>query len=212
MKHLIFFAFFLVLFAACQQEKIVKPDTGSKIVINSLITTDSLLNVHLAKSDNLNVYSDSTNPITTGLVNAKVYFYQYNTFIDSLHYVYPNWPFMWDDNVYYPCNYISSTVYPLSGKEYKIIVKAPSLPDATASTTIPGLVKIEQVDTSRIITATDTTNSLNISLVCNIEFTDPANVANYYLFYIFKRPEYTTTNLIFDCHPLLKKNSFALMD
>ncbi|MCE5346381.1 MAG: DUF4249 domain-containing protein [Bacteroidales bacterium] len=161
------------MFIACQDDLNI-PDTGRKIVINGLITTDSLLNVFINRSvfitTNSNIYMSD-------LDNAEVCFYQNNAFIDSLHHfykVFDGW------HVFHPGNYWSKSVFPLPGEEYKIVVKVPGLPDATATTTIPNLVKIERIDTSRIILASG--NGPDFRMRYNIEFTDPANETNYYLF------------------------------
>ena len=37
--------FIVLLLASCQNEEIKVPDTGRKIVINGIITTDSLINL-----------------------------------------------------------------------------------------------------------------------------------------------------------------------
>ena len=49
MKHIILPIIPLLLFISCNDELGI-PDTGRKIVINGLITTDSLLNVSIGKS------------------------------------------------------------------------------------------------------------------------------------------------------------------
>jgi hypothetical protein len=73
------------------------------------------------------------------------------------------------------------------GKEYKVIVKVPGSQEASSITTIPDLVRIEHVDTSRIILSNvPYVSPTNLGLKCNIEFTDPANETNYYLFNIYK--------------------------
>ena len=57
------------------------------------------------------------------------------------------------DNLYQNGNYVSRNLLPITGKEYKVIAKVPGMPEASSITTIPDLVRIEHVDTSRIIGA-----------------------------------------------------------
>ena len=169
------------------------PDTGRKIVINGFITNDSLLSVGISRSayinDN-NLYADT---IFKPLYNADVWIYQNSTLIDSLYYGLDS------DTWFHFGNYRSKSVIPLPGKEYKIVVKAPGLPDATATTIVPDLVRIEHVDSTRFITS-DPNIPWKVNMKFNIEFTDPGNVTNYYLFNIWRTPcTYTFANLIFNC-------------
>jgi hypothetical protein len=176
MKHLLLYSLFLLLVCACQKENVEIPDTGRKLVINGLITTDSLLNVRISNSYYIK------DPMMGWAIfpefdSADVRFYRNNIFLDSLHYSI-------QDNRYdiYPTsNYKPDKIYPLPGNEYKINVKRPGFPDATATTKIPRLVRIERVDTSRI----DVSGS-NFIMNCKIEFTDPPGEKNYYLFNIIK--------------------------
>ena len=184
MKKIAFCCFSLFLISACQRDKIDIQDTGRKIVINGLITSDSLLNVRLSKSFYYNsnqayVGSDSLN-------NARVFFYSNNTCIDSLHLVSDYRPT--DMDFFYHSNYWSDRTLPLPGKEYKIVVKAPGYPDATASITVPNLVKLEKLDTSRILVAPDPNfpDLSNIRFKCQISFSDPSYETNYYLISVSK--------------------------
>ena len=180
MKYLFYFSL-LILLSACQQAITGAPDTGRKIVINGLITTNSLFNVRIDESDSLTEFDEY--PIAPNSV--KIYVYQNNIYIDSL-YSFPNDP-TW--SIISPGNYWSKSVVPIAGKEYKIVAKAPGLPDATATTTIPNMVRIESVDTSRIAGINkNPSNPLGIAMGCNIEFDDPANEANYYMLFVERRP------------------------
>jgi len=61
------------------------PDSGRNIVINGLITTDTLLNVRLSKSAYVTDLNASL--CTLDILNdANVYFYQNSIIIDSLYY------------------------------------------------------------------------------------------------------------------------------
>jgi len=180
MKYIMLIVQCLILFAACQQEQIELPDTGRKIVINGLISTDSLLSVFVNKSVYISEYDF---PMGKDLENAKVYIYQNNICIDSLSHNWRPWDIF---SKYFPGNYWSKSVIPLPGNEYKIVAKVAGLPDATASTKIPDIVWIEHVDTMRLVLGSDTgyhnTSERFEHMICKIEFTDPKNETNYYLF------------------------------
>jgi hypothetical protein len=192
MKHFLFISFFLTFFYACQKENVEIPDTGRKIVINGLITTDSLINVRISGSEyyTSNPWLHESPPFTGAIVN----FYNNNTCIDSLYYSTHNISKYGD--VYYTGNYLSESVSPLPGKEYKITVSKSGFPDATASITIPRLVNIERVDTSRIESLRH-----DYAMKCKLEFTDPPSERNYYLLNIVRvsMNPFIKEYLTFDC-------------
>ena len=68
------------------------------------------------------------------------------------------------------------------------MAKAPGLPDATAITTIPNMVRIESVDTMRVVVPKTDIIPSGIQMLFNIEFDDPANEANYYMLFVDRRP------------------------
>ncbi|TAL75074.1 MAG: DUF4249 family protein, partial [Bacteroidetes bacterium] len=200
MKHYILSGFFLILFTACQKENINIPNTGRRIVINGLITTDSVLNVRISKSAYITDLSTSVDDSLSSVDNAKVLVYQNSTCVDSLYYGFKNSS---DDDLvstYRYSNYWSRSVSPLQGNEYEIVVKAPDLPDATAITQVPNLVRIESVDTSRILLSSDTLGPSDVRMICKIGFTDPGNEKNYYLFNICQIPNNNSSsiNIVFD--------------
>jgi len=183
MKSLVLFTISLILFAACKQDKIVIPDTGRKLSINGLITTDSFFDVRI---DETSLLRDST---YQSMTNAKVSIYQNNKYIDSLS-SFPNDPH--NGGTFVLGNYRSYNIFPVAGNEYKIVVNAEGLAVASASTKIPNEVKIHLVDTSRIVypSIIPNENMTNVSMMCNIEFTDPANETNYYMFMLDRYPKY----------------------
>lgn len=184
MKYITLIALCSILLTSCQHE-IVLPDTGRKIVINGFIATDSLLNVFVNKS----VYASTFDfPYGKDLDNAKVYIYQNDICIDSLNHEWrSSYSFTSNSSsIYYPGNYWSKRLIPLPGNEYKIVAKVPGLPDATASTKIPDIVRIERIDTTRIVIDPATGNYSFKRLICKIEFTDPKDETNYYLFNVGK--------------------------
>jgi len=182
-KIIVLCVFSLILTSQCKRDKLDIPDTGRKIVINGLITTDSLLNVRISKSyyynSDLPFFIDSDN-----INNVKVLFYSENGLIDSLVPKYhPN-----DRYFFYQSNYWSKKVFPQAGKEYQIVVKAPGYPNATANIVVPNLVKIENLDTSRFIVPPDPYYPYlsNVRFKCMVTFTDPPNDLNYYLIRVSK--------------------------
>ncbi len=221
-KYLVFFAFCIQLYTACQPENISMPDMGRKIVINGLMTTDSLLSVFVNKSAYV---SDTDNVFRTDLNNAKAYIYENNICIDSLYHTWSQGYNQYEGTIQYggsnlyiygQGNYWSKSVKPLPGHEYKIVVKAPGSPDAAASTRIPNMVRIEHIDTITALKIPqtligggyndgvlhlDTINTLYKIMKCNIEFTDPGNETNYYLFNICsgQQPKESSRYLTFVC-------------
>src|SRR3989339_78112 len=179
-NYLILFTLFIILFTACQNEYMDIPDTGRKIVINGLITTDTLLNVNITKSTYISEVSGTASLSRYDIDSAEVYFYQNNILIDSLHHDHYDSHEIF--NVFYYGNYWSRSLYPLPGKEYKVVVKKPSLPDASAITTIPEQVRIERVDTSWVILSPGEYYVSDVGLKLKIEFSDPVYRTNYYLF------------------------------
>jgi hypothetical protein len=205
MKYLFLFILFLAMIPACKQDNLVLPDTGRKIVINGFISSDSLLNVRISRSAYISETGPAADTNLSSLYNAQVYIYQNTTKIDSLYYkrlINPNGSSSFGSNTWFHFgNYKSKNVFPLPGSEYKIVVKAPGLPDASASTTIPNLVKIDSVDSSRFITSEYPDMPYKVCMKFDIKFTDPGNETNYYLFNIWKTPSIDITrNLLFYCN------------
>jgi hypothetical protein len=185
--HFMLFAIYLLLQTACQPEQISLPDTGRKIVLNGLINSDSLICVSVSKS----IYVSDSDMVGKDLDNAKVYLYQDGLLIDSLKHDFKvNY---W--NIF--GNYSSKKVKPVPGKEYRIVAKVPGLPDVSATAILPNPVKIEKVDTTairfvtyRVIIDGKEYISYEDALKCNIQFSDPLDETNYYLFEVFYKISY----------------------
>ena len=145
MKPEILYVLLLLSILSCQKEFEV-PDTGRKLVINGLITTNNTLGISITKSLYI---SDSTMLGTDTISNAQVYLYENSNFVDSLINV-SNWP-VWPVYMSYlqiPVNYKISNFKPSAGNFYQVYVKAQGFPDAYATTRIPNIVEIEHLDTS----------------------------------------------------------------
>lgn len=195
----------------CKQDWNDIPDTGRKIVINGLITTDSLLNVQICKSFSLNEISGNGISLFD-LDSVDVQFYENNTPIDSLYHVSFYSFDIW--YVFNAGNYRSRRLFPQPDKQYKIIARSRNLPDASAITIIPNQVQIINVDTSRIILAPGSYININDGTMCKIEFNDPPEEQNFYLLDIREmvNKDYASpnNNLEFSCQdPIIEENLFS---
>jgi hypothetical protein len=202
MRYFSIFFLFLITFTGCQKVKTDIPDTGRKIVINGLISSDSLLNIGVRKSSFIidNIYSQTG---TYDLDSAIVSIYQSGSRVDSLYHSDSRLDISTLEIFKYG-NYWSKRIFPIPGQKYEIVVKANGMPDATAITTIPDMVRIEHVDSSRKYQTIYPYPFYlsNVSMIFNIEFTDPVYETNYYLLNVCKVPNYSTpwsTNIGFGC-------------
>ncbi len=185
MKYFIPIIFLLLLYYGCR-DSVEIPDTGRKIVINGLLTNDSLLSVRIGTSSYILENESGTSEREQDLKEAEVKIYQNGHSVDSLYHTYVDFYDSW--NVFVPGNYRSRKFVPKEGNEYLITVNAPGLPEATAHTKIPEIVKIESIDTIHIILPPGEFVFLNTGLSCKIRFTDPLNITNHYLFSVNKEP------------------------
>jgi hypothetical protein len=191
---------------ACQ-EKLNIPDTGRKTVITGLITTDTLLNVRISQSCYISDYY--INKFSENQNKAIVLMYCNGILIDSLAYLETRYDPLFS---YSLGNYWSKNVKPEPGKEYRIDVKMPGLPQAGATTKIPEKVVIEHVDTSHVILAPGSFVESNKGLLCKIGFRDPKGVSNYYLLDIRRKPiglNYVTGNEYFNSQDPILEEKFT---
>ena len=147
---------FIILYSC---EKIIDiniSDKDKKIVINSIISTDSLVKVNVSKS--LNILDDQN---AIFLNDAVVNLYEDGNFIEQL-------PL--DSNG----TYKSKNFYPLVNKKYKIEVSCNGLTSVSAENKIPQKVPIISIDTVSV--QTDINNAIEFTM----KFTDPVNDTNYY--------------------------------
>jgi hypothetical protein len=194
----LFYIALITVLVSCRKDEITVPDTGRKIVVNALITTDSLININLSQSLFI---TDSALAEENLLKNAKAFLFENGTFTDSLQY--SEIPYInLGADIYVPSNYRSKKIYPVSGEEYEIRVSSPGMPDASAMIRIPEPVRIDKVDTSVVkLAGTFESWESNIRVLCDIEFTDPANEKNYYLLYVYRVPAFSSAsnNMVFSC-------------
>jgi hypothetical protein len=175
----IFILLALVFISACKPELIEPSGSSHGIVINGLLSTDSLLSVNLSNSMYI---TDSALLFTNYISNASAYIIENGIIIDTMQYLK-----LWGSA--FGSNYFARKVYPLPGHRYKILVKAAGMPDATAETYIPDIVQINKVDTTLITLKPgeyDEVFDSKFRLKCDIVFSDPANEKNFYLFYVYR--------------------------
>lgn len=191
MKHFIVSAILMLLFTGCNKLKLDIPDTGRKIVINGLITTDELLNIRVSKSDYLIDSLHYGDPELEDLGHAAVKIYSDENYIDLLNYKIGGIEdFAWA--LFLRGNYYSTTLTPSPGTEYNVKVSYPGLPSASAHTIIPNRVDIEKTDTGRVLLEPGSFYEYNLGLKFKISFTDPANEHNYYFIKALMNTYYDT--------------------
>jgi hypothetical protein len=150
----------IFLFAACQKEVEVKlPESSYKLVLNSILSSDSVVKVLVSRSKKL--YVDDVANLKIN--NAVVSLYEDNDFIEILP--------RFEDGVYKSLNF-----KPQIGKEYKVIVRAPGYTDAVAKETI-----IQQAEINNI-TFQDSALILEQQMMAKVSFdiVDVPGTKNYY--------------------------------
>ena len=152
--------FMLLFLSSCEKEIEMKiSDQPPRLVINSIINPDSLFIVNVS----------STWPILESkgnsyLNNACVKVYNQDIFLEQL-------PLF--DMAYY----ISKSLKPQTGIDYKIEVTCDGYNKATAHLTIPPPVKITNINIVK---------SISSQYDAEMEFTDPGNEKNYYMISILQ--------------------------
>lgn len=157
---LLFISLWLFLIYSC--EKIIDidiPDRERKIVLNSLITPDSLVEIHLSESESILKAGLSMDIIE----NATVQLYENNSFATLLLYTGEG------------C-YVSSDFYPREENQYSVEVSVPGKDPVSSSVLIPDPVKIISIDTNVVII-----DEMGVELQVRLKFVDPKEVDNYYI-------------------------------
>jgi len=148
------------LFLIYSCEKIIDiPDRERKIGLNSLITPDSLVEIHLSESESILKAGLSMDIIE----NATVQLYENNSFAALLLYTGEG------------C-YVLSDFYPREENQYRIEVSVPGKEPVSSSVLIPDPVKIISIDTN-IISSNEEWAELHVRL----KFVDPKEIDNYYI-------------------------------
>jgi hypothetical protein len=222
MKNLLVLIFFLACIIGCQKLKMDIPDSGRKLAINGIIASDEFLNLRITESQYITNFESENDFSIYDLRGAEVLFFQKDVRVDSLQHV-PGedvGQFMEWWHIFSNSNYRSKSIMPGPGEEYKVVVKFSGLPDASATTVIPDLVKIESVDTSRITLAPGTYYESSLGLRCKINFSDPGNQSNFYLFRGYFNTYYQwesgatyhqSQNLVFTSEdPIIEENIYGV--
>ncbi|MBK0404832.1 DUF4249 domain-containing protein [Adhaeribacter sp. BT258] len=138
------------------------PPHESKLVVNCLLTPDSLVTVRVYKT-----LGPLDRKESVAVSNAKVVLLENSVVVDTL-------PFFSNP---YESYYRSKHFTPQANKNYTLIVKAPGFPDAQASCTIPGKVPIQKASIRDSAGLDDGGQYFSRLL---ITFQDPGHVQNFY--------------------------------
>ncbi|MBI9058578.1 MAG: DUF4249 domain-containing protein [Labilibaculum sp.] len=162
------------------------PDEESKVVINSLLGSDSLLRVHITNSSILN-----TNNIN--VENAKVQIKENNTVLKQLINTENGW-------------YTLENTYLKSNNTYQIEISHPNFETCTAETEVPEKVLIKQINYQKKYA-----NQLDFTIV----FQNDPSQENYYMILLKGKQdnklsdiEYNSDDIIFNGN--LSINSIGL--
>ena len=175
MKKSIYLVIITISLLIISCEKIIDidiEDKDKKIVVNGILSTDSLVKVNISKS--LSILDDKD---VHFINDAIVTLYENDNFIEQLSSL---------DKGYYS----TISFKPTLEKRYKVTVEASGLKSVNAENTIPNTIKINKIDTTTT-QLSDETGYSEEKLECSINFTDPQNENNYY--YVFAKA-YIPTN------------------
>ena len=160
LNRMVFVFLIFVFVASCQKEVEVKiPDSKYKIVLNSIMSEDSLFTVSVTRTKKL--YADDNKILS--ISNATVSIYENGNFIENLKHI--------ENDVY------KSTFFkPKNGNTYKVVVKANGFDEASAEE-----VLIKQANISNI-TFKDSALVKENETYAKVSFDidDPSVVKNYY--------------------------------
>jgi len=177
MKKLLYiFSISIILFSCSEPIDLVVNEKDKKIVLNSIIVSDSIIRVHLSKSLGI-LEPDSS---TSYIEGAQIELYENDIFMENL--------------VYDTSGYYISTIFPELNNTYKLIANYDNLQEIEAQTSIPNAVPIsnliydigyfswvEQWYDSVNEVFFDTTLYQIDSIAISITINDPVNEDNYYL-------------------------------
>ncbi len=162
MKNIIILIIIALTISACEKIVDIKIDEKEKqIVANGILTPDSLIKIQVSKS--LSILEDEK--YLQYLNSAEVKLYADGVFVENMA---PS-----KDGIF-----ISSDTTDIA-KTYSFDISYDKLQSIHAETKIPDLVEIASIDTAVIQDGSDGYMQTFIDLTVN--FSDPANVQNYYL-------------------------------
>jgi len=149
-------------------EKVIDIDIDEispMIVLNSVITPDSTIEVSLSRTRHilddaaLNTLKGATVTISDTLGNSEVLI-------------------IGEDEIYR-----TTALNPQSGMKYTVRATVPDYYDVEATTTVPDIIPIAAIDTFTTISGDYWSNEFNVSFL----FDDPPGVANYYMVSVVAR-------------------------
>ncbi len=151
-----------VTFSGCV--KILTDDLKAektKLVINSVISPDSVFTVNVSKT--ANIFDEETLDNLPFINDAEVKVFENGNFLFNLDS---------KDNGYYRKDY-----YPLPGKKYTVEVYHKDFDPVTSGAVIPGVVKVKKFDTISLEQIDQYTSALKSGFL----FDDPPGEDNYYM-------------------------------
>lgn len=173
MKKIIILSLAIIsVISACRKKLDIDiPEADKNIVVNGIITPDSLIKINISKSQN-----SLDNGKIPYLETATVKLYEDDEFIEELSHTTSG-------------NYIS-TINPEINKKYKINVDYENLKSVNAKIELINSVEIISIDTSKVV-STEDYGGENSKFFLKIKFDDNANEENYYFISLtISVPEY----------------------
>lgn len=175
MKHIkysIFIIFLTIILGSCTEEtNIFFGETPKKLIVNSIIGTDSLFKVQVYLNKNVTDPAPFVKP-----ENAIVKIYENDQYIETL-------PYMNDGK------YKSETFIPKEDNKYTVEVEVPNYPTAKAEIVIPKSVKIKSYEITTAQVGDMEGKRIELTL------TDPIGSENYYYVEINRVDAFTLQHL-----------------
>lgn len=158
------------------------PSDELKVVINSIINTDSMILVNLSKS--IGILDTNSLPY---IHNAQINLFENNTHLGSMSH---------EGNGFYSLN----SLKPKPGAEYRVTVNAPEETELTATCIIPQPVPVLSVDTVLRLQDHDSYyKSYSYDIILNVQ--DPPGISNYYELILFQKTMYAHMDTTYSVNP-----------
>ena len=163
LKKFTFLLFYIISLTGCV--KVINDDLQSeetKLVINSVISPDSVFTVNVSKTSN--IFDDESLNNLPFINDAEVKVYEDGDFLFNLDF---------DEHGYYFRDY-----YPETGKKYTVEVLQKDYKTISSTTVIPEAVKVKSFDT---ITEEWSDEYQAYYLSTSFKYDDPEDVENFYM-------------------------------
>jgi len=163
----------ILILVSCEQTMFLQlPDENRKIVVNGILSPDFGLWLNLSESVSISQpNSSSFVPIT----DARIDYYDNNILIKSIE----------NNN---EGDYYETDFKPQTNTDYKMIVTAEGMPEASILVNIPTPVEIIDYDTTTILKNTYHYNDVTYyetDFYLDVSFKDPDTLGNYYMLGIY---------------------------